>query len=154
MNLFSTQTANSPQINLAESAQGDHTKIFTVVLQASIAIFTVSLAWFSFIYYPKVVDRFKGVGLPQKTVVTQAANFGQFPIETGQFRIIYEESSKTYYAFIEGENLAEFADNKNRATLALKSALSLESVCTLNVIYASTAKLEVPQDLKNPASCR
>ena len=146
---------NRAQINLAQGvATGHGGKTFTIILQASIALFTVSLIWFSFIYYPKIVERFQGVGLPQKHFVSKAASFGQFPIETAQYRVVYEEGSGTYYAFIEGGNIADFASNKNRATLALKSALSLDSVCILNVIYASVQKLDVPQDLKNPISCR
>ena len=155
MDIINNPAFNGSQINLAQGSGGSHhSRAFTVILQLSIFFFTVSLAWFSFVYYPKAVDKFATVGLPQQRVVSKAANFGEFPIETDQYRIVYEESSNTYYAFIEGKNIAEFADNKNGASLALKSALSLDSVCTLNVIFAPAAKIDVPQDLKNPVNCR
>ncbi len=156
MDLVSNQVVSAgSQINLAPGSGESHRgRLFTVILQLSIFAFTISLVWFSFIYYPKVIDRFSKVGLPQQRVVSKAANFGEFPIQTQQYRIVYEESSNTYYAFIEGDNIAQFADNQNGASLALKSALSLDSVCSLNVIYASTKKLDIPQNLKNPASCR
>ncbi len=141
--------------NLAEAQLEHHGgKLFTIFIQLSIAVFTLALIWFSFVYYPRIVSQYEGVGLPTSKIISSAATYGSFPIETSEFRLVYEINSNTYYAFIEGANIASFADNKNRATLALKSALSLETVCDLNVIYVSTAKLGVPQELKNPASCR
>ncbi len=150
----SNQIINGPQMNFDQNVPSGHRgRTFTVILQLSIAAFTASLVWFSFIYYPKVVDRFAKVGLPQSRVVSKAAEFGQFPIQTDQYRIVYEQSSNTYYAFIEGNNTPNFVDNKNGATLALKSALSLDSICSLNVIFASSKKLDIPQDLKKPVNC-
>jgi len=143
------------QINLAgDSHLRTGGKKFTLVMQLSIALFTVSLVWFSFVYYPKAVDKFQKVGLPQGKVIAEAEASAGFPIETGQFRIVYEREPNVYYAFIEGENIAEYADNKNSATLSIKSALGLTSVCELNIVYVSTAELEVPQDLKSPANCK
>lgn len=155
MMLFANPAAGDPQFNLAQSYEEHHGgKLFTIFIQLSIAVFTLVLIWFSFIYYPSIVKQYEGIGLPQNQIVSSAINYGDFPIETVEFRLVYEAGSNTYYAFVEGNNVAEFAENKNRATLALKSALSLESVCDLNVIYTSTAKLDVPQELKNPATCR
>lgn len=157
MDIINNPTISGPQINLTPGSGGStshHGRAFTVILQLSIFAFTISLIWFSFVYYPKAVEKFATVGLPQQRIVSKAASFGEFPIETDQYRIVYEESSNTYYAFIEGKNIAEFTDNKNGASLALKSALSIDSVCTLNVIFAPVAKIDVPQDLKNPVSCR
>ncbi|OGD83370.1 hypothetical protein A3J17_03170 [Candidatus Curtissbacteria bacterium RIFCSPLOWO2_02_FULL_40_11] len=155
MAILNSVSANSTQFNLANDQNlGSGGKKFTIVLQLSIAVFTISLVWFSFIYYPKAVDRFQNVGLPQSKIITAAAASDGFPIETSQFRIVYESEPNTYYVFIEGEDIAEFADNKNSASIAIKSALSLASICELNIIYVSTEDLTVPQDLKNPASCR
>lgn len=152
MDLASNAVGSQQQTGIPLEGKS-HGKFFTIAVQLTIAAFTVSLIWFSFIFYPNVVDNFKGVGLPQTQVITSAAAFGEFPIETEQYRVTYEERSNTYYVFVEGDNLAVFGDNKNRATLAIKSALSLQNVCVLNIIYASVAKLEVPQELKRPASC-
>lgn len=149
-------SSNQQQINLAGTAtigQRD-TKIFTIFLQLAIGLFTISLVWFSFVFYPRIVDRYKGVGLPQKAGIPDAAASDGFPIETAQFRVVYEQGSNSYYAFIQGKNIADFVDNKNSASLALKNSLSLDSVCNLNVIFVSTEQLEIPQDYKNPASCR
>jgi len=143
------------QYNLLDPEGAHHGgKLFTIVIQLSIGIFTLALMWFAFIYYPGITEKYEGVGLPASTIISSATTFSSFPIETSQFRVTYEIGSNTYYAFIEGDNIADFGDNKNRSTLAIKSVLSLESVCDLNVIYSSTAKLNVPQELKNPASCR
>lgn len=154
MDLAQNAIVGQEQVNLAQKQGEPHGgKAFTIVIQLTIALFTIALVWFSFVFYPNIVNNFSGVGLPQAGITTNAATFGEFPIETDLFTVRYEEASNTYYAFIEGSNLAVFGDNKNRATLALKSAMSLQNVCGLNVIYASIAKLEIPQNLQRPSSC-
>lgn len=154
--MFGSTASAQSQINLAGSSVISHrdTKIFTVFLQLAIGLFTICLVWFSFVFYPRIVDRYKGVGLPQKNGIPDASASDGFPIETAEYRVVYEQGSNTYYAFIQGKNIADFVDNKNRASLALKNSLSLESVCNLNVIFVSSEQLEIPQDYKNPASCR
>jgi len=155
MTLLNSASAGSAQINFVDDpGLKASRKKFTVFIQLSIAMFTVSLVWFSFVYYPKVVDRFQNVGLPQGKVITVASASNGFPIETSQYRVVYERDANTYYAFIEGLNIADYADNKNSATLEIKSALSLTSICELNIIYVSTSELKVPQDLRSPVSCR
>ncbi|OGD86587.1 hypothetical protein A2164_03470 [Candidatus Curtissbacteria bacterium RBG_13_35_7] len=146
---------NSNQANFGQSKEFSHGhKITTVILQISIASFTICLVWFAFIYYPQIVKKFQKVGLPQtKVILNIEATSGSFPIETALYTIKYEKDSNTYYAFINGANSAEFVDNKNSATLALKSLLSVESICNLNVIFASTAGLDLPRELKRPTNC-
>lgn len=152
--VFSLKAATENyQYNLLENQQ-EHSRLLTVFVQISIGIFTLALIWFAFVYYPRAVKQYEQVGLPSNKIISSASTFSGFPIETEQFRIVYEISSNTYYAFIEGDNIADFADNRNRANLALKSALSLETICDLNLIYSSVARVEVPQELKNPAACR
>lgn len=128
-------------------------RVYNVILQLSILVFGASLVWFAFVYYPKVVDKYKNVPLPTKSSGNVSANFSGFPIETQTFRITYEAKPNSYYVFVEGDQLPTFVDNKNRAILALKSALSLESVCKLNIFYVSTQRLQIPDSLKVSPNC-
>lgn len=130
-------------------------KIFTVFLQASIGAFAIALFWFAFIYYPKAVDSYKNIPLPiKKTAGKVSANFNNFPIQTDAFKITYEDGPNSYYVFVNGDNLAQFVEDKNSAVLALKTALSLESVCKLNIFYVSTKRLKIPEDLTASPNCR
>lgn len=129
-------------------------KAYNVVLQFSILVFTGALVWFSFVYYPKAVDKYKNIPLPaSKSVSKVSANYSSFPIEAEAFRITYEAQANSYYIFVEGNNLAEYVEYKNSAVLALKTALSVESICTFNVIYVSTRDLKVPDNLKSTPNC-
>lgn len=129
--------------------------IHTLIIQISILVFGASLVWFAFIYYPKVLDKYKNVPLPSSQSFGKvSANFSGFPIETTIFRITYEAKPNSYYVFVEGDTLPVFVDNKNRGILALKSALSLESVCKLNIFYVSTQRLEIPDNLKISPNCQ
>ena len=127
-------------------------KIYTWVLEISVVILTSALVWFAFVYYPKVVNQYKsGAVLPTQTLYKPLyAESMQFPIETKAFRIVYEQKSGTYYAFIAGARLDEFVFNRDNAKLVSKSALSLENLCNVKVIYASTGKLEIPDKFQNP----
>ena len=130
------------------------TKIYNSVLQLSILVFTSALVYFAFVYYPKAINSYKNAALPQKAFVPSAvAQFNKFPIETAGFRIIWEKSSDTYYIFVKGATLNEYVDNKNRADLAMKNALSETSLCSLNIIYSSTSKLQVPDKFQTRTGC-
>jgi len=98
-----------------------------------------------------MVNQYKsGAVLPTRTIYKPVyAESMQFPIETKAFRIVYEQKSGTYYAFIAGARLDEFVFNRDNAKLALKSALSLENLCNVKVIYASTGKLEIPDKFQD-----
>jgi len=126
-------------------------KIYTWILEISVVILTSALVWFAFVYYPRVVNQYKsGAVLPTRTIYKPVyAESMQFPIETKAFRIVYEQKSGTYYAFIAGARLDEFVFNRDNAKLALKSALSLENLCNVKVIYASTGKLEIPDKFQD-----
>lgn len=129
--------------------------VHTLIIQISILAFGASLVWFAFVYYPKVLDKYKNVPLPtSQSIGKVSANFSGFPIETTQFRITYEAKPNSYYVFVEGDSLPAFVDNKNRAILALKSALSVESICKLNIFYVSAQRLEVPDNLKISPNCQ
>ncbi|KKS04072.1 hypothetical protein A2W70_02585 [Candidatus Curtissbacteria bacterium RIFCSPLOWO2_02_41_11] len=127
-------------------------KIYTWVLEISVVVLTSALVWFAFVYYPKVVDQYKsGAVLPTKTIYKPVyAESMQFPIETSAYKIVFESRSNTYYAFINGARLDEFVFNRDNTKLALKSALSVENLCSVKVIYASTQKLEIPDQFQNP----
>lgn len=129
-------------------------RIYNVVMQFSVVVFSLILVWFSFIYYPKIVNQYKNVatggGQPAGQV---SANFSNFPIETANYRIEFDKNSQNYYVFVGGATVGGFVENKNSAVLALKSALSLQSLCNLNIIYASVEKLTLPADLKSSTNC-
>ena len=128
-------------------------KIYTWILEISVVILTSSLVWFAFVYYPKVVNQYKsGAILPQRTIYKPVyAENMQFPIETSAYRIVFEPRSNTYYAFVNGARLDEFVFNRDNAKLVLKSALSVENLCNVKVIYASTEKLEIPDQFQTPS---
>ncbi|MBI2327899.1 hypothetical protein HYU92_06295 [Candidatus Curtissbacteria bacterium] len=121
-------------------------KIYTGVVQFSLVSLTIALAWFAFIYYPRVVNDYRTGNFPKKLAVAPvSAASKQFPIETNAYRIVFGKSSDTYYVFINGNNLDAYVNNRNSARLALKTALSMDNLCTISVIYVSNALLSVPQ---------
>lgn len=129
-------------------------KIFNNVLQFSIVGFTFALAYFAFVYYPKVVNTYKTGNVPAQSILKPvSANSVKFPIETSAYMLAYEEGSQTYYAFIQGSMLDVFEFNRQNAKLALKTALSAEDLCDFNIIYVSAAELEVPQNLTDNSDC-
>lgn len=130
-------------------------RVYTVVIQLSIVVFTGSLLWFAFAYYPKVINKYKNVPLPivSSTSGKVSASYSGFPIETNAFRITYEGGSNSYYVFVEGDNLPTFVENKNSAILALKTTLSVDSACKLNIFYVSVQKLKINESLKTTPNC-
>lgn len=126
-------------------------RIYNLTLQVSVIAFTAALFWFAFIYYPKVVSEVaSGKVLTSRSIQKPVyAQSTQFPIETSAYRIVYEDRSGTYYAFISGAKLDEFTFNRDNAKLALKTALSMENLCSVNVIYASVEKLSIPSKFQN-----
>ena len=143
-----------PNIKFDKNVGRGAGKAYNVVLQLSIVVFTGALVWFSFVYYPKVVDNYKNIPLPvNKSLARVSADFSGFPIESEAFRITYESGANSYYIFVEGKNLAEYVEYKNSAVLALKTALSVDSLCNFNVIYVSTKQLTVPDNLKITPNC-
>lgn len=126
-------------------------KILTTVMQGSLVVLTLVLFWFAFVYYPKTMSdlRSGSFGFNYNFFKPVIASKYDFPIETEAYRIALGGESATYYIFINGGNLAEYEMNKASARLALKTALSLENTCSVNLVYVSTAKLEIPQNLRN-----
>lgn len=125
-------------------------KIYNSALQLSVLVFTLALVYFAFVYYPSAVRQYKQSSIPgQKPLVAPvSAVTAKFPIETKNYRITYDEKSNTYYAFITGSKLDAYLLNRNSAQLTLKNALSAETLCTHNVIYASSENLEIPDQYK------
>jgi TRAP-type C4-dicarboxylate transport system permease small subunit len=124
-------------------------KIYNWVLTFSILAFTWALVWFAFVYYPKVVNQYKTGQFPKKLATGQVyASSYKFPIETSAFRLVYEVRSGTYYAFIAGQNLDQYLINRDSTQLALKTALSVQSLCGVNVIYSSVENLKIPDRFK------
>ena len=130
-------------------------RIYSGVLHLSIIVFTSALVWFAFVYYPKVVSQYKTGNFPKKMVVQPvAARSNKFPIETVAYRLVWDQNSDAYYAFIEGKNLDEYVVNRNNAQLALKTALSKETLCQVNIVYVSTGRLKVPPSLQDNSNCK
>ncbi len=126
----------------------------TLLLNSSIVIFTMILFWFAFIYYPKVIADYKSGNFVKKPLIAPAVAYSNnFPIENKFYKIVFENKSDTYYVFLNGNNLEEYTVNKNSAELALKTALSLEKLCNVNVIYSSTTRLKVPQKYNSSVGC-
>jgi len=130
-------------------------RVYTRLLQFSTITLSWALIWFSFVYYPKVIDQYRSGQIPMRQLLKPvSATSSKFPIETKTYRLVYEPRSQTYYAFIEGNMLDVYAYNHDNAKLALKSALSLENLCTVNVIYVAVDQdLDVPLTLKDNTDC-
>lgn len=129
-------------------------KLYNPLLYLSIAAFTICLAWFAFGYYPKIIERYESGNIPKKALVGPvSATNPTLPIETTAYRIIYEDKSSTYYAFVLGATLDVFAQNRDNAKLALKTALSTQDLCQFNVLYVSGQGLKVPPSLTENTDC-
>lgn len=130
-------------------------RLYNGILQGSILIFSAALVYFAFVYYPRTIRQYESGNFPvQKPFIAPVSAVSvNFPIETDAFRITYETDSESYFVFVGGESLNEYLSNQNGAQLALKSALSAESLCSYNVVYISSANLEVPDRYKD-SGCR
>ena len=130
-------------------------RLYNGILQGSILIFSAALVYFAFVYYPQTIREYESGNIPRGRpfIAPAAANVGNFPIETDSYRITYEKDTDSYYLFIAGSTLDEYVVNQNGAQLALKSALSAESLCSHNVVYISSANLQVPEQYK-ASDCR
>ena len=129
-------------------------RIYNQILAISTLALSAALVWFAFVYYPKVLHDYKTGKVPAQSIFKPVSATSQkFPIETTAYRIIYEEDSQTYYAFIEGKTLDVYAFNRDNAKLALKTALSTQNLCNFTILYISTENLKVPQNLKDNSDC-
>lgn len=129
-------------------------KIYNQILAVSTLTLSAALVWFAFVHYPKVVSDYKTGKLPAQSIFKPVSATSQkLPIETPAYRLIYEEDSQTYYAFIEGKTLDVYAFNRDNARLALKTALSTVSLCDFTILYISSENLKVPQSLKDNNDC-
>ena len=130
-------------------------KFYNAILQGSILIFSAALVYFAFVYYPQAIRQYESGNIPpQKPLVAPvSAVFQKLPIETDAYRITYEKDTDSYYVIISGNTLDKYVVNQNGARLALMSALSAESLCSYNVVYVSSANLQVPEQYK-ASDCR
>ena len=130
-------------------------KLYNGILQGSILIFSAALIYFAFVYYPQTIRQYETGNFPlrKSLVAPVSAVSGNFPIETSAYRITYEKDTDSYYVIISGNTLDKYAANQNSAQLALKSALSAESLCSYNVVYISSSNLQVPEQYK-ASDCR
>lgn len=137
-----------------ETASKTTHKVYTQIMDVTTLALTGALVWFAFVYYPKVINQYKTGNIPNKSIFTPvSANAQKFPIETTAYRLTYEDGSQTYYAFVEGNKLDVFEFNRQNAKLALKTALSVENLCSVKVIYVSTSNIKVPTNLSDNSDC-
>lgn len=129
--------------------------LYPRVLQISVVFLGAALFWFAFVYYPKVVTDFKlGRVLPIKTVFKPvAASSYSFPIKTQAYSIEYAPKSGIYYVSVSGSTLPEYVFNRDNAKLALKTAISLTSLCNINVVYVSSSGFDVPPQYRSASDC-
>ena len=130
-------------------------RFYNGILQGSILIFSAALVYFAFVYYPQTIRQYQTGNIPaQKPFVAPvSAVFQKLPIETDAYRITYEKDTDSYYVFVAGNTLDKYTVNQNGARLALMSALSVESLCSYNVVYISSSNLQVPDQYK-ASDCR
>lgn len=129
--------------------------LYNKTLQITVILLSIALFWFAFIFYPTIVGDLRSQSIFSKNhaITNVSASNSSFPIETPAYRITFEPKSGTYYVFVKGANLTEYIFNRNSAKLALKTALSMDSVCSLNVIYVSDSGLKVPQKYTGSSGC-
>lgn len=125
-------------------------KLYNGILQGSILLFSAALVYFAFVYYPQTIRQYESGDIPRGRpfIAPVSAVSDKLPIETDAYRITYEKDTDSYYVIISGNTLDQYAVNQNGARFALMSALSLESLCSYNVIYISSANLQVPEQYK------
>ena len=130
-------------------------KHYSAILQASVLCLGGLLFWFAFVYYPGVVADLKlGKTLPANIVFKPvSATSHTFPIKTETYRIEFDQTANVYYSAIAGRTLPEYVFNRDNAKLALKSALSMDDLCTVDVAYASREGFEVPQQYRDSRGC-
>lgn len=131
-------------------------KASVVFLQLFLVGFTTILLFSIFVVYPAVSGQRRIASTPNLNVVgdVKADNTSSFPIENAQYKISYEKRSDTYYLFIKGADLDTFVENKNKAQLALKNVLVLESLCNKNIIITSAVGLSVPAEFLKVSNCK
>ena len=127
-----------------------------VFLQLYLIGFTTIILFTIFVAYPAFSSQRKLTSSKYVSLVGEAKadNLSNFPIENAQYKISYEKRLDTYYIFVKGANLDSFVENKNKAQLELKNALILESLCSKNVIIASTEGLNVPGGFLQVSNCK
>ncbi len=125
-----------------------------VAFQGLILVFFAVLVYFTLIYYPNSLNKaslsvtFKPF-FKDKVVV----NTANFPLVTDSYKITYASDSNLYYVFVEGSTLPVYIDNKLAAQLSLKNTLSLESLCSLKIIYMSVSQIELDQKYTRTSGC-
>ncbi len=105
-------------------------------------------------YYPSALSKASlGIAFEPFTKDKVIVNTGDFPVVTDGYKITYASDSDLYYVFLDGSTLPEYIENKVAAQLSLKNILSLETLCNLKVIYASSADLELDQEYTRTSGC-
>lgn len=130
-------------------------KHYSTILEVSILCLGGILFWFAFVYYPRIVSDLRlGKTLPARTVFKPvAASSYTFPIKTETYRIEFDQAANIYFAYVAGETLPEYVFNRDSAKLTLKSALSMEDLCNVNVVYTSVQGLDVPGQYRGNIDC-
>lgn len=126
-------------------------QIIIRVMQTVTIVLSITLFWFAFVYYPKTIRNIETgkISIAPKIIKPVTATSYVIPIETAAYKIEKSREDDNYYVIVKGDDLAKYEVNRNNARLALKTALSLETTCSINVVYVSSAKLNVPDSLKS-----
>lgn len=125
-----------------------------IALQGLILVFSVSLIYFTFVYYPRVAGQIRlTVPFSNLFVDKVVAGGESFPVETTSYKITYERGSSLYYVFVQGSTLSQYVENKLAAQLALKNTLQADTLCDLNIIYSSVSRLEIPKEYTITSNC-
>ena len=130
-------------------------RFYNAILQGSILIFSAALVYFAFVYYPQAIRQYEtgNIHTQKPFVAPVSAVLQKLPIETDAYRITYEKGTDSYYVIISGNTLDKYTVNQNSARLSLMSALSVESLCSYDVVYVSSSNLQVPDQYK-ASDCR
>jgi len=121
-------------------------KTLDLVIKAAIIILALALFWFTFVYYPQVVNKFQA----QRTsfVTNVMASSTGLPFQNDHFKIEYIPKQNSYKIVIFAQTLDQYNQYKTESGLALKNILSLDKLCSLNISYESSfsfVKREAPK---------
>jgi hypothetical protein len=130
-------------------------KIYPYTVKFTIISLTIAFFWFTFVFYPKAIKNYQSQSnISTRLTPLVLADSHSLPIDTSAYTISFNKNTDSYGVIVKANDYLSYTVNRNSAKLALKSALSVESLCSFNVTYSPQKGLKIPKSLINePDSC-
>ncbi|HCS79348.1 TPA: hypothetical protein DIV55_06465 [Patescibacteria group bacterium] len=120
--------------------------ILDKILKASIVFLTLALVWFSVVFYPKAINKFKSQPKNDGGLIENVqASSRSLPYVNSHFTIEYLSQSNVYVIMVSAQTVDQYAQYKSEAELTLKNILSMDRLCGLNVLYSSNLPFAHPE---------